>query len=668
MRNLIIYCLVMLVFSVNSYSQNRDRELSNIIASANKAFDNHNYYGAAKLYERALEYNDRMYDVVWKTAESYRLDNDYVNAAKFYKMLVDSDLQNHPKASYYLGQMLKADEEYIKAQYFFNRYYEDNKDGTDNIFVDRAKRELEYCWYAWRLMSNPSGVTINAFDTVINTVYSEFAPVILDDSLIFFSSIRPKNDSAKTHRSKIYVTKIQDSIFSKAMPLDTIINMHGYDVANPYITKDGKVLLFSAMKADFQSESHLYKSFWDNKTNNWAKPELMPEIINVKGYNSIQPYLAERENNTDVLLWSSNRPDGEGGYDIWYCEILPQWTYGVVRNLGRPILDNVKFREFYDTTSTVNTVGNEITPFYDVSDSLLYFSSDWLKGMGGYDIFSRKGNFVVWDSVLHLGYPVNTAQNDFYFKIFHDSRYVVFTSNRKGSLALSHQSCCNDLYFYRLDEIIDEEKIRQDRIELITERTKLLVPIELYFHNDRPTPRSWDTITDVTYTNSYYDYIALLEEYRGEFARGLRRTNRELAIDSVNNFFANYVEFNYNKLLEFTESIKQLLEEGQRIEITIKGYTSPLNTAEYNINLAKRRISSLVNYFNDYDDGYFLEYIESGQISFEFVAFGKALADAGVSSDPNDPRNSVYSPAASRERRIEIIAVSIENEINNVHD
>ncbi len=668
MKKVFLYGLLLFVFTSNGYSQNRDRELSNIVASANMAFENHNYYGAAKLYERALEFNDRMYDIVWKAAEAYRLDNDYIKAAEHYKTLVDNALQNHPKASYYLAQMLKADEEYIKAQYFFNRYYEENKDDPDNIFAERAKRELEYCWYAWGLMNNPTGVTIETFDTVINTIFSEFSPVLLGDSLFFFSSIRPEENPEKTHRSKIYMSRIKDSIFSVALPLDTIINMPGYDVANPYITRDGKVLLFSAMKADFKSESHLYKSFWNEQINNWSKPQLMPEKINVKGYNSIQPFLAERENNTDVLLWSSNRPDGEGGYDIWYCEILPVWTYGIVRNLGRPILENVRFREFYDTTSTVNTIGNEITPFYDVTDSLLYFSSDWLKGMGGYDIFSIKGNFVVWDSLAHLGYPVNTAQNDFYYKIFHDSRYVVFTSNRKGSLALSHQSCCNDLYYYRLDEIIDEEKIRKDRIELITERTKLLVPIELYFHNDRPTPRSWDTVTDITYTQSYYEYIALLDEFREEFSRGLRRAQREAAVDSINNFFANYVEFNYNKLLEFTESIKQLLEEGQRIDITIKGFTSPLNTAEYNINLAKRRISSLVNFFNEYDDGYFLEHIESGMVGFEFVAFGKALADASVSSDPNDPRNSVYNPAASRERRIEIIAVSVIEEVNKVDE
>lgn len=666
MSRYLINTVIALLLVSAVFAQRNDRELSSIIATANKAFENHNFYGAGKLYEQALEHNSRMYDIVWKAAEAYRLDNDYLRAAYFYKILVDNELNNYPEALFYLAKMEKSNEEYIRAQYFFNKFYRENKEDSTNLLVKRAKREIEYCEYAWNLMSNPGGEIIETFDTTINTIYSEFAPFMLGDSILYFSSIRPETDTCNRYRSKIYKSRLIDSIFTTAIPLDTIINIPGYDVANPFLTKDGSRLYFSAMKADYQSESHIYRSLRDG--NIWTKPELLPEKINVKGYNSIHPSIAERHNNTDVLLWSSDRPEGEGGYDIYYCEILPDGSFGYVRNLGRPILDGRRFREFYDTTSTINTVGNEISPFYNVNDSLLYFSSDWINGMGGFDIFSVKGNFRVWDSLQNLGYPINTAQNDFYYKVFDESRYVVFTSNRKGSLALSHQSCCNDLYYYKLDEIIDEQEIEDQRIELITERARLLVPIELYFHNDRPVPRSWDTVTTINYTDSYFDYIARIEEFRENYTRGIRRNQQQAALDSINNFFAEYVEANYNKLLEFSELLKQLMQENQKVEITIMGFTSPLNTAEYNINLSKRRISSLVNYFNEYDDGYFLPFIETGQMKLDFAAFGESLADAAVSADPTDRRSSVYSPAASRERRIEIIAVAIEDERNNTEE
>jgi outer membrane protein OmpA-like peptidoglycan-associated protein len=156
--------------------------------------------------------------------------------------------------------------------------------------------------------------------------------------------------------------------------------------------------------------------------------------------------------------------------------------------------------------------------------------------------------------------------------------------------------------------------------------------------------------------------MQMQDKYRREFSKGLDRTRREEAVDSIDNFFAGKVEENYNRLIEFTKMMKELLESGQKVAITIKGFTSPLNTVEYNNNLAKRRISSLVNFFDEYESGVFRQYIENGQIEYKFVAFGKTMAAANVSDDRNDQRNSVYNPAAARERRIEIIAIEIESE------
>ncbi len=604
-----------------------------------------------------------MYDIVWKAAKSYRLDNDYIKSAYYYKILVDNAAKDYPDAVFYLGKMEKSNEEYVRAQYYFNLYYQNHKDDKEqNEKVLRAKQEIRYCEYAWRMLRNPTGVTIQTFDGKINTVNSEFAPFILGDSILYFSSIRPAKDNPEVYRSKIYYSYIREGVFSDEKVFDSIINMPGYDVSNPFVTSDGRTIYFSAMEIDYQSESHIYRSYFDTVNDSWTKPDLLPETINITGHNSIHPSVADLGNNIRVLLWSSNRPEGEGGYDLWFSPLFEDGSFGIVRNVGRPIFSNLRFREFHDTVSVINTGGNEITPFYNHYDSTLYFSSDRIMGMGGYDIFAVKGNFQKWDTVLNLGYPVNTAQNDFYYKIFNEAGFAFLTSNRKGSPAVRHHSCCNALYYYEIEKIIEEEEITEEKIELITEQTKLLVPIELYFDNDQPVPRSWDTVTDLTYSETFYAYLSRLDEFRAGYSRGLSRAESQAAIDTINRFFADLVEENYYKLLEFTKLTQELLKEGQTIEITIKGFTSPLNVAEYNINLSKRRISSLVNYFYEFDDGFFIEFIESGQMSFEFVAYGEALADASVSADPTDLRSAVYSPAASRERRIEIIAVSITEE------
>ncbi len=656
------YLVIILILLINLSLFSQEKEIANFIASGDMAFDVKNYYGAAKMYEEALKYNHKMYDVVWKAAEAYRLDNDYVRAAKHYRCLTNKIPEKYPEAVYYYAKMLKSNEEFIKAQYFFQKYLDVNGIDGQNYFVIKAKEEILNCEFAWRMFNNPNGINVKQCDSIINSVYSDFSSGILNDSILVFASIKPYNDSIKDFKSRLYATDFFNSNRYVSL-FDSIINIKEYDVSNPYFTSDGNTVYFTISDYFKGGNTYIYKSNY--KENHWTAPKKLPDIINYPNYNSTHPFLAERENKPDVLIWSSDRPDGEGGYDMYFCELLSEDNWGYVRNLGRPIYEDTRFLDFFDTTSNVNTPGNEITPFYNVEDSLLYFSSDWYQNMGGYDIFSLKGNFRVWDSLKNLGYPVNSAQNDIYYKIYPNSFVAFLSSNRKSSLAREHQSCCNDLYFHELDKIIEEEDIEEQKVELLTTRTKLLVPISLYFHNDEPVPNSWDTVTTLNYTTTYSEYMKLQNDYRHKYSKGLSKQDRFVAIDSVDYFFSYYVEENYNKLLQFTNLMKELLLSDQKIVVTIKGYTSPLNTVEYNNNLAKRRISSLVNYFYEWENGFFREFIDSGMIEYSFVAFGKTLSDGKVSDDPNDPRNSIYSPAASRERRIEIIAVSVEKVIQN---
>ncbi|MBO7651314.1 MAG: PD40 domain-containing protein [Bacteroidales bacterium] len=653
-----ITCLLLLVSCV-AMAQNRD--VNNLVFSGDNAVKQKNFYGAVKLYEEALKQDGKMYDVVWKTAEAYRMDNDYANALVHYKTLVDKAEYKYPNATYHYAQMLKSNEDFMRAQYFFKRFITlSKKDGFkgDKTYAEQAEQEILNCEYAWKQQNHPQAVEIKHADDGMNSVYSDFG-ASLSDGKVLFSSIRPESDSVKTYTSKIYSTEVDN--FANVASIDIDV-LSPADISNPYISNDGKKMYFSITDDFANGNTYIYMC--TRNGDGWSEPQKLPDKINTPGYNSTQPYLVEYGSRPDILLWSSNRPGGEGGYDIYSCEILPDGSFGSVKNIGRPIIEDERFAEFTDTTSMINTPGDEITPFYNLIDSTLYFSSNHYQTIGAFDIFAVKGNFRVWNEIQNLGYPINSAQNDIYYKIYPEEGIAFLTSNRKGALAQTHQSCCNDIFYYNIEKFVsEEERLAMEtkiRIATLTQRTKLLVPISLYFHNDIPNPNSWDTVTTQNYSDTYFSYMQMQEKYRREFSKGLDRTRREQATDSIDVFFSNMVEENYNRLIEFTKMMKELLESGQKVAITIKGFTSPLNTVEYNNNLAKRRISSLVNYFNEYENGVLRQYIENGQIEYKFVAFGKTMAAANVSDDRSDQRNSVYNPAAARERRIEIIAVEIE--------
>ena len=114
---------------------------------------------------------------------------------------------------------------------------------------------------------------------------------------------------------------------------------------------------------------------------------------------------------------------------------------------------------------------------------------------------------------------------------------------------------------------------------------------------------------------------------------------------------------------KFAQLLLKVLKDSEKVTITMKGYCSPLASTDYNVNLAKRRISSLRNYFMEYQGGVFVKYVNNpnpleGTIIFQDEDIGELKARPNVSDDYYDTKNSVYSPAAALERKIQIVAIS----------
>jgi hypothetical protein len=103
--------------------------------------------------------------------------------------------------------------------------------------------------------------------------------------------------------------------------------------------------------------------------------------------------------------------------------------------------------------------------------------------------------------------------------------------------------------------------------------------------------------------------------------------------------------------------LEQYLKEGLTFTIYLKGYASPLASAEYNRALSNRRISSIQNEFKSFSDGILWKYMETGDLVVTQKAFGEDTAPTNVSDDRKNARKSIYSPEASRERRVEIIEI-----------
>ena len=141
------------------------------------------------------------------------------------------------------------------------------------------------------------------------------------------------------------------------------------------------------------------------------------------------------------------------------------------------------------------------------------------------------------------------------------------------------------------------------------------------------------------------------------------------AITDIDNLFDDSVDGGMRDLEKFAQLLLKVLNANEKATITMKGYCSPLASTDYNINLAKRRISSLRNYFTEYENGIFSSYINNsnpngGSITFLNEDIGELKAKPNVSDNYYDTKNSIYNPAAALERKIQIIAVSISSPNN----
>ncbi len=617
------------------------------------------YYAATEYFMKALEFENDDLNVKYKMAEASRLFNDVNVAAYWYNQTVLNDKENrYPLALFHLAMMNKMKGEYETAKNLFFRYY--SKHAADsNYYSIRARKEITGCEEAYQLTQRPLPVEIKNMGNSINTVYSDFGGVIPSDSMLYFSSLRFEVADEKTKKPVSYLTRIlkssiKDNKRSIPLPLDTSINSIDLHTANMAFSSDMKWMVFtrctSLTKSDMRCE--LFASQFVN--GKWQRPFRLPDKINLSGFTATQPALAARGADGYMLYFVSDRTGGFGKLDIWKSEMTTNGEFSLPVNLG----------------STINTDENEITPFFNDQTQALYFSSDRAEGLGGYDVFYSSVVGNDFSTPVNAGYPLNSSYHDLYFTTNSNEDKGIITSNRLGSLYIKSKTCCYDLWEYEvlkkqppvldtllvLDGTKDEYKKDTPKIK----EARSLLPLVLYFDNDQPDPKTLKTETRFAYDELYRKYLSRKDEYMLEFSKGLDEKRKKSAETSIQRLFDQTIIPAYMRLDSVARLLSDELNDGRKIKLVVRGQASPLASAKYNDNLSKRRISSLVNYLMRYGDKSLSEFEKKGSLVIEWKPVGKSLAPASVSDDLKDLRNSVYSPAAALERKIELIDVLVE--------
>ncbi|MDP2387388.1 MAG: hypothetical protein Q8M29_13515 [Bacteroidota bacterium] len=638
------------LFFILQTSTGSAQSLKVLLKQGDEAMNDKDYFSAAQVYNRIILMDSANIDFQYKYATVSRLNADVEIADHWYQKVFKKDNGKlYPETAFWLATIKKNEGKYKEAKKLFVKYAGKNKSSKDPAkkqMAAKAKNEAESCDLSLILIKNPLPTTVEHLDSMVNSKVSEYAPFEYDSTL-YFSSLRFSNDKDARNNinfNKLYTAKQKGLAFLKAKELDTLFNKSGIHNANTCFNKDFTKIFItrcSQQNASFFQCEILFSN-WEN--NKWTDLKSLPAQINAPGTNNTQPNVGLIEAE-EYLFFSSNRTGGIGGQDIWYSKINADGTYGMPLNAG----------------PKVNSTEDEITPFFVHQQKMLFFSSTWHKGLGGFDIFKSEYKEGKFEEPVNAGYPINSSLNDIYYSVSSRKNMAYISSNRKGSYFEEKQSCCNDIYRFTIPPL-EEPPVPVDTSTMLINEMKVLVPLTLFFHNDEPNPKTKVITTTLNYKTTYEAYKHLQPKYLDEYPKGLDVEAKILAENRVENFFEDSVDAGMRDLDKFAELLEKVLARGEKVKITMKGFCSPLASTDYNVNLAKRRVSSLQNYFKEYKKGMFVKFINNtiekeGSIEFFEEDIGE-LVQSKVSDDVKDTRNSVYSPYAAAERKIQIIAVS----------
>lgn len=545
--------------------------------------------------------------------QAYMKVRDYEKAQHTFLNAYNYDKEKKGESLYYHAQMMKSNGQYDSAKINFQKFKKEYK-GKDKLLKKQATREISLCDSVQQLFAIEKKIIIQHLDTSINKVNIEAAPINLSDDQLVFTSFRTEkreyemeDDTAKSLKRKLYLATRNKGEWKFDGEFGGNLNNDEVHTGNASFSADRKRVYFTRCKLNYldQMVCAIYVSKKEGDT--WSEPVRLPKPINGSKYTSTMPAVTiDPVNGNDIIYFASNRSGGKGGLDIWYTVYNPKKDeYKIPKNAG----------------SKINSSQDEMSPFFDSDTRTLYFSSNGLGGLGGYDVFKTRGDGKKFTGTENLGQPVNTGADEMYYTISTNREEGFFVSNRKGGNALKNKTCCDDIYYYKHSEYIHLFLKGTVRDALDPEQVIPNAEIALYIRDKKTKEKflvktiSADSLGNYsTALEPAQDYfvVAKMEDYLGTNADvttegivasvDLRRDLVMLKKPKLPIHIPNIkYEFDKSNILESSKivldtTVLRLLDANPELIVEIQSHTDSKGGDAYNMKLSQKRAESVVKY------------------------------------------------------------------------
>ncbi len=519
-------------------------------------------------------------DAVTDISESYSGDNENEINAPVRSLLI-------------LGDAYRFENQFKEAEDSYRKYL--NRVISIPLERELATKRLEECHIAQLLIKNPIQAKFTNLGSTINSGLSDFNGCISGDGkvLVFTRKLR-------FYDAVFYCTNTISG-WSDPENITTQIGSDGEFHPTGLSFDGSRMLLMSFTKLNGYD---LYESV--RSTNKWHKVHTLNPLNSP--YHDIDAVYAP---DGKSVLFSSNRNNGIGGYDIYTSSIGEDGNFLSPQNLGSPI----------------NTVWDEKSPSLYNNGTSIIFGSERKPGMGGYDLFySNKNKDNSWGYVYNVGYPINTTDNDYGLQLTSTGKEAIISKHdREGFADMDiFQIQVNDFSKFRLIPLHGEvivngkenysskestfflvDEALKDTLTEITEIDSGKFNLDIYpgkFQlimsnvNQKSISQSFTVPSDLEKPEFNLVSTFSLEP---EAKVGVENTQKQIidTIDIVDIYFDfNKSDISAKEQMKLSGMISLLKKVGIS-KIELLGYSDSKGLPDYNLNLSTKRANRILNFF-----------------------------------------------------------------------
>ncbi|MDQ3190483.1 MAG: hypothetical protein M3Q58_02730, partial [Bacteroidota bacterium] len=391
-----------------------------ILADANFYYDIGQFSNALFSYQKLQEkYPDDLF-LKYKIGVCFLSQSDEYSNAETYLTQVYEQRPNTTDLSFFLGMAMHYNHKFEEAISYLNIHLEE-KISTER--KNQTFRLIENCNNGKELIDNPIEAKIYNVGLPVNTEDDEYVPVISSDESVLIYTYRGQKSTGGlldenlnpdfqygTFFEDVFISNKENGIWSEPVSIGSNINGKGHD-ASIAISNDGQKLFVYRYSMKDKGDVYVSELIGDV----WSEPENLKGDINSKYWEGS----VSLSSNEKLIYFSSERPGGYGGKDLYTAELMEDGSWKNVQNLG----------------PTINTKYDEDAPFIHPDGAILHFSSQGHNSMGGFDIFvTELDKQKKWSKPQNLGYPINTADHDIYYVLTADGKRGYYASGKPGGM------------------------------------------------------------------------------------------------------------------------------------------------------------------------------------------------------------------------------------------